>query len=80
MWMHSISLFNALTRYTLACTMQSCAYHAPSHKMVETSRQGFFSRDVVWGGGELLLWGEKNVKNIQKTNEICYCLGGKFET
>ena len=34
-----------------------------------------FSRDVVLGG-KLLLWGEKNVKNIQKTNEICYCLGG----
>ena len=38
-----------------------------------------FSRDVVLGG-KLLLWGEKNVKNIQKTNEICYCLGGKFKT
>ena len=34
-----------------------------------------FSRDVVLGG-KMLLWGEKNVKNIQKTNEICYCLGG----
>ena len=22
--------------------------------------------------------GRENVKNIQKTNEICYCLGGKF--
>ena len=38
-----------------------------------------FSRDVVLGG-KLFLWGEKNVKNIQKTNEICYCLGGKFKT
>ena len=42
--------------------------------------QVFFSRDVVLGeggGGKLLLWGEKNVKNIQKTNENCYCLGGE---
>ena len=33
-----------------------------------------FSRVVL--GGKLLLWGEKNLKNIQKTNEICYYLGG----
>ena len=24
--------------------------------------------------------GKENVKNIQKTNKICYCLGGKFKT
>ena len=50
------------------------------HKTVRESHGcRVFSRDVVLGG-KLLLWGEKNVKNIQKTNEICYCLGGKFKT
>ena len=39
-----------------------------------------FSRDVVLGGGGggIAFVGRENVKNIQKTNEICYCLGGKF--
>ena len=36
-----------------------------------------FSRDVVLGGGEIVFVGRENV-NIQKTNEIRYCLGGKF--
>ena len=40
-----------------------------------------FSRDVVLGGGEIAFVGRENdVKNILKTNEICYCLGGKFKT
>ena len=38
-----------------------------------------FSRDVVFGG-EIAFVGRENVKNIQKTNEIRYCLGGKFKT
>ena len=33
-----------------------------------------FSRDVVLGG--IAFVGRENVKNILKTNEICYCLGG----
>ena len=41
-------------------------------------RDSVFSRDVVLGG-KLFLWGEKNVKNIQKTNEICNGLGGGGE-
>ena len=32
------------------------------------------------GGGGIALSGEKNVKNIQKTNKLCYCLGGNFKT
>ena len=28
------------------------------------------------GGGEIAFVGRENVKNIQKTNKICYCLGG----
>ena len=39
-----------------------------------------FSRDVVLGGGEIAFVGRENVKNILKSNEICYCLGGKFKT
>ena len=35
-----------------------------------------FSRDVVLGGGEIAFVRRENVKNIQKTNEIRYCLGG----
>jgi len=38
---------------------------------------GLFSRDVVLGG-KIAFVGRENVKNIQKTNEICYCLGGEF--
>ena len=34
-----------------------------------------FSRDVVLGGKIAFVGGE-NVKNILKTNKICYCLGG----
>ena len=44
---------------------------------------GFFSRNVVWGW-EIAFVGRENVKNIQKTNKICYfvcvcvcvCVGG----
>ena len=32
------------------------------------------------GGGGIALSGEENVKNIQKTNKLCYCLGGNFKT
>ena len=40
----------------------------------------FFSRDVVWGGaGEIAFVGRENAKNIQKTNEIRYCLGGGIQ-
>ena len=46
-----------------------------------------FSRDVVLGGGGgggggggIAFVGRENVKNIQKRNEIRYCLGGKFKT
>ena len=37
-----------------------------------------FSRDVVLGrgGGGIAFVGRENVTNIQKTNEICYCMGG----
>ena len=42
-----------------------------------STQAGFFSRDVLWGGG-IAFVGRENVKNIQKkTNEICYCLGGE---
>ena len=27
-------------------------------------------------GGKIAFVGRENVKNIQKTNKICYCLGG----
>ena len=41
---------------------------------------GFFSRDVVFWGG-IAFVGRENVKNIQKTNEIRYCLGRReFKT
>ena len=33
-----------------------------------------------WGGGGIAFVGRQNVKNILKSNEICYCLGGKFKT
>ena len=39
-----------------------------------------FSRDVVLGGGEIAFVWTENVRNMQKTNKICYCLGGKFKT
>ena len=37
-----------------------------------------FSRDVVLGG-EIAFVGRENAKNILKTSEICYCLGGKIQ-
>ena len=40
---------------------------------------GFLSRDVVLGE-EIAFVGRENVKNILKTNKICYCLGGGFKT
>ena len=36
--------------------------------------QGFFEKCSL--GGEIAFVGRENVKNIQKTNKICYCLGG----
>ena len=36
--------------------------------------QGFFKKCSL--GGKSAFVGRENVKNIQKTNKICYCLGG----
>ena len=40
-----------------------------------------FSRNVVffWGGGGIVFVGRENVKNIQKTNKLCYYLGGNLK-
>ena len=40
--------------------------------------QDFFL-ELKFRGGNCLC-GEKKCENIQKTNKICYCLGGKFKT
>ena len=47
--------------------MHSCSFESESGRV--------FSRDVVLGG-EIAFVGRENVKNILKTNKICYCLGG----
>ena len=40
-------------------------------KSATGSHQGFFFLEMLftfWGGGELLLWGEKNVKSVVPSN------------
>ena len=38
-----------------------------------------FSRDLVLGGGNCFCGERKMWRTSKKTNEICYCLGGKFQ-
>ena len=48
------------------------------HATRETTGIRVFSRDVVLGG-KLLLWGEKNVKNIQKNKRNLLLFGGEIQ-